>query len=227
MVGPFDHVNFRRLIMPKVVSVLLVVLALATIFTAASPRPVIGTTEGSLQKQFAFRTAMRSLWEEHVVWTRLYIVSVAAGLPDADATAQRLLRNQGQIGDAVKPFYGKAAGDRLTGLLREHILTAAELLAAVKKEDAAKAESAKARWYANADDIGAFLSGANPRHWPLTHMRPMMRAHLDLTLEEAAARLKGDWTADIAAYEKVRRQILEMAEMLSDGIIRQFPDKFR
>ncbi len=92
-------------------------------------------------------------------------------------------------------------GDRLTALLRDHILTAAELLAAAKADDSTKMGNASRRWYANTDEIAAFLNGANPRHWPLAEMRAMMRRHLDLTLEEASARLKGDWAADIAAYD--------------------------
>lgn len=186
-----------------------------------------GLPAGVYEKQFSFRNAMRALWEDHIVWTRLYIVSVAADLPDKDTTAQRLLRNQTDLGRAIAPFYGKTAGDRLTVLLRGHILTAAELLAAAKAGDAARMADVRRRWYANADDIAAFLSGANPRHWPGAEMKAMMRGHLDLTLDEASARLKGDWPADIAAYDAVRRQILHMADMLSAGIIRQFPDRFR
>lgn len=174
-----------------------------------------------------FRNAMRMLWEDHITWTRLYIVSVAADLPDKDATAQRLLQNQTDIGNAVKPFYGPAAGDKLTALLRTHILIAADLLAAAKAGDTTKVGEASKQWYANADEIAAFLSGANPKNWPLAEMKTMMRGHLDLTLTEATARLKGDWPADIAAYNKVHEQILKMADMLSDGIIRQFPSKFR
>jgi hypothetical protein len=75
---------------------------------------------------------MRKLWEDHVTWTRLYIVSAVAGLPDAGATAERLLQNQTDIGNAIKPFYGEAAGERLTALLRPHILIAAELVTAAK-----------------------------------------------------------------------------------------------
>jgi hypothetical protein len=178
-------------------------------------------------RQAAFRNAMRMLWEDHITWTRLYIVSVAADLPDKDATAQRLLQNQTDIGNAIKPFYGTAAGEKLTALLRTHILTAADLLAAAKASDTTKVGDASKRWYANADEIAAFLSGANPKHWPVAEMKAMMRGHLDLTLTEATARLKGDWRADIAAYNGVHAQILKMADMLSDGIIRQFPGKFR
>ena len=213
-------------------STLTAAILLVSITVAASmlaPLPALGQGMGSTagQKQAAFRSAMRVLWEDHITWTRLYIVSVAADLPDKSATAQRLLRNQTDIGNAIKPFYGKAAGDKLTELLRAHILTAAELLTAARANDSAAVKTASDRWYANADEIATFLSGANPRNWPAAEMKAMMRSHLDLTLQEATARLKGDWSADIAAYDKVHAQILHMADMLSNGIIRQFPAKFR
>jgi uncharacterized membrane protein YphA (DoxX/SURF4 family) len=174
--------------------------------------------------ELAFRSDMRALWEEHIVWTRQVIVSFAAGLPDLDPAVQRLLANQADIGDAIEPFYGEAAGERLTALLREHILVAADVLAAAKAGDGAALADAQSRWYANGNDIAVFLSAANSRHWPLDEMRAMMRAHLDLTTTEAVARLTGEWDADIAAYDEVHRQALRMADMLSGGIVRQFPE---
>jgi hypothetical protein len=175
----------------------------------------------------ALRSAMRKLWEDHITWTRLYIVSAVAGLPDAGPTAQRLLQNQADIGDAIKPFYGDAAGAQLTALLRAHILTAADLITAAKSGNDAGVRDASARWYANADSIADFLSGANPRNWPAAAMRSNMKHHLDLTLQEAQARLKGDWAADIAAYDAIHAHILELADVLSAGIVAQFPDRVR
>ncbi len=202
------------------------VLAMILAVTVGGQGAILGQGS-SPAKQAAFHDAMRKLWEDHVTWTRLYVVSVSAGLPDKDSTAQRLLRNQVDIGNAIKPFYGTAAGDKLAGLLRVHILTAADLLSAAKANDTTKLTDAKTRWYANADDIAAFLAGANPKAWPLAEMRSMMREHLDLTFAEAVARLNGNWAADIAAYDKVHTQILKMSDMLSVGIIRQFPQRFR
>ena len=175
----------------------------------------------------AFRAAMRQLWEDHITWTRLFIVSAVADLPDLGPTTERLLRNQQDIGNAIKPFYGEAAGTQLTTLLREHILIAADILSAAKLGDGAALDEASARWYENANDIAAFLNAANPRNWPLDEMRAMMRSHLDLTLAEAVARLTGDFASDIALYDQVHVQILHMADMLSAGIINQFPNRLR
>ena len=173
-----------------------------------------------------FQQAVRKLWEDHVTWTRVYIIAALADLPEAEVAAQRLLQNQTDIGDAVKPFYGDAAGDQLTVLLNDHILIAADLLAAAKAGDSVKFEDANQRWYQNADEIAAFLSRANPDNWPLDEMQTMMKDHLDLTLEEATARLSEDWAGDVAAYDKVHTEILHMADMISNGIIQQFPKEF-
>jgi hypothetical protein len=174
----------------------------------------------------ALRKDMRKLWEDHVTWTRLYIVSAASDLPDKAPTAQRLLQNQTDIGNAIKPFYGEAAGDKLTALLKDHILIAAELLDAAKAGASGNVSDAQTRWYLNADDIAVFLNSANSKNWPLDHMKLMMKMHLDMTLEEAVAQLQGNYAASIAAYEKIHQEILEMADMLSAGIIAQFPEKF-
>lgn len=182
---------------------------------------------GDPMKKADFHDAMRALWEDHIAWTRLFVVSAVADLPDRKAATDRLLRNQSDIGNAVKPFYGDAAGDALASLLKEHITTAAELVNAVKAGDDAKQKEANNRWYANADEIAVFLSNANPGNWPAAEMKEMMREHLDLTTIEVVARVKSDWRADIEAYDNIHRQILVMADMLSNGIILQFPEHFR
>jgi hypothetical protein len=177
-------------------------------------------------KALALHSAMDKLWEDHIVWTRMVIVDFAAGLPDLQTAEARLLRNQGDIGNAIKPYYGAPAGRKLTSLLRTHILEAVPVLEAAKAGDQAKLAQALKAWYANARQIAVFLSKANPRHWPFKMMNTMMRRHLALTTKEAAARLQGKWAADVAAYDQVHREILEMADMLSSGIIRQFPGRF-
>ena len=192
--------------------------------TDRGPAPAVASRTTS---RIAFHDAMRKLWEDHITWTRLAIVSFAGGLPDLAATEQRLLRNQQDIGDAIKPYYGAAAGKRLTELLREHILGAVAVLTAAKAGDQAQVQKASAAWYANARQIADFLHGANPRNWPRAAMRSMMKTHLDQTLREATDRLTGNYAADIRDYDAVHRHILAMADELSAGIVRQFPGRFR
>lgn len=169
---------------------------------------------------------MRKLWSDHVSWTRIFIISAVQGLPDKDATTQRLLRNQDDIGAAMGQYYGKAAGDQTAALLRDHILIAADLVGAAKAGDQPKTGELTAKWRRNADDIAALLSTANPRHWPKETIRTMLYTHLDQTVAEATHRIQGNYAADITDYEAALNHMLMLADALSDGIIHQFPQKF-
>jgi hypothetical protein len=215
--------NSKKFVRFMVISLLLLTSMLAAI------SPVITAQAKPKMDAQAFHDAMRKLWEDHITWTRLVIVGVIGDLPAADLeeSVKRLLQNQVDIGNAIKPFYGAEAGDQLTELLTDHILIAAEILQAAEDGNRAALNDAIARWYANADDIAVFLNSLNPKHWPLEEMKAMMKEHLDLTLEEAVTYLDGDYEASIAAYDKVHLQALEMADMLSEGIIKQFPNKFK
>ena len=197
--------------------------ALAAAIAFSTPATAATGADGRGQ----LRTNMRKLWADHITWTRLYIVSVAAGLPDKDATAQRLLQNQVDIGNAIKPFYGDEAGNKLTALLKEHIMGAVDLLAAAKANDQPKVTAQKTRWYRNADDIAAFLAAANPKNWPLADVKSGMKMHLDLTLKEALDRFAGNYADDVRDYDAVHDHILGLADTLTSGIAAQFPDKVK
>lgn len=321
-----------------------------------------GTSQSAIAKQ-AFHDRMRELWTDHVVYTRSFIVSAAAGLPDTAEVSQRLLRNQDEIGEAIKPYYGDAAGTQLAALLRNHIQLAAKTLTAAKgtttamnmqsqssmpsstmatdtttradtsqsrlnsqypsnpsassktdttqarrtgvKNDTTQAKTnaqnpsaqgrrnqadttkrnpstratgdtskvlpssqygtvqpttdstqknaqgnAPASTYAqgqtnqqnqvdstalnaaitelkaNADSIAAFLAQANPRGFSRQMLSTGLQMHITLLLKEATAQVKKDWSGSIAAYDESERQVLQMADMVSDGIIKQFPSRF-
>jgi hypothetical protein len=174
----------------------------------------------------SFHDAMRRLWGDHVAYTRLFIVAAAAGSADKDATTQRLLQNQTDIGNAVAEFYGRDAGNKLTALLRDHILIAANIVTAAKAGDNAKVTSENKRWRDNATDLAKFLHGANPKHWPQATLEKALFMHLDQTLNEASHELKGNYAASIKDYDEAMSHMLMVADTLSDGIAAQFPAKF-
>jgi hypothetical protein len=203
-------------------------LLMGTIFAVLCPGFVTTAIAAAPRvSSVVFNQNMRKLWEDHITWTRLYIVNALADLPSKEATANRLLSNQVDIGNLMKPFYGDKVGHQLSALLKDHILIAAEVIDAAKAGDTVKQKEASKRWYANSDDIAAFLGRVNPQNWPPSEMKPMLREHLDTTSEEVSDRLKKDWVADVSAYDKLHEQILKMADMLSSGVIKQFPDRFK
>jgi len=173
----------------------------------------------------ALKQDMRKLWTDHVVWTRDYIIAAVGDQPDAQAAANRLMKNQDDIGGAVAKYYGDAAGRQLTSLLKQHISIAVDLIKAAKAGDKAAQQQADAKWQKNGEEIADFLSKANP-NWPRATLADMMKKHLSTTTDEVVARLGKKWDDDARAFDAVYDHILHMSDALADGIVKQFPDKF-
>jgi len=172
------------------------------------------------------RMAMRKLWEDHITYTRNFIISALADLPDAGPVAHRLLRNQEDIGMAIKPYYGSEAGDKLSALLKEHIMIAAEIVKAAKANQKEQVTEQQQKWSKNGKEIAAFLSGANPK-WPKTTLEDMLQKHLDLTTGEVVSRLQKDWKSDIEFYDRGHEHMLMFSDALTDGIVQQYPARFK
>jgi hypothetical protein len=204
----------------------LLAVLVASVVGCSGTTTTTTTSTAATDAKTELKLAMRKLWEEHITYTRGYIISAVAGLEDSDATAQRLLRNQDDIGGAIKPYYGDDAGNRLAALLRDHILIATEVVAAAKAGIQDSLAAKQAKWTANGKDIATFLSGANP-NWPQADLEGMLQKHLDLTSAEVVARLNKDWAADIRAYDEGHEHMMMFADALTDGIAKQFPDKLK
>lgn len=166
---------------------------------------------------------MRLLWEEHISYTRNYIVSALAGLPDTPALSARLMENQDAIGAELGAYYGEAAGKRLGALLRDHILIASVVVAKAKAGDHEGLNRAQGRWAANGDELVAWFNKANPR-WGRAEVSEMLTDHLKLTTAEVSARLAGDWAGDIKNCDLLRAHMMAFADLLSQGIAAQFPE---
>jgi hypothetical protein len=215
------HVVSRRALTAAV----LAAIAAAVIFGSGPARAMPASTSTS-PKAVAFHDAMRALWEAHGTWTERAIVDFVGGLPDTNLVVARLLHNQVDIGNAVKPYYGAAAGNKLTALLKGHINAAVGVLKAAKSGNAQSVATAKAAFFANGNQVAAFLHAANPHHWALSDMRTMMRIHLNQVIALAVDQLDGHYAAAIRLYGVYIDHIISMADMLSTGIIQQFPARF-
>jgi hypothetical protein len=190
----------------------------STTSTTAGP-PVMDLLAGE-------KMAMRRLWEDHMSYTHSYITSAIAGLSDLQDIEDRLMKNQDDIGAAIKPYYGDDAGNKLASLLRAHILAAADMVKAAKGKDKKAQDDALAKANSNADEIADMLSQANP-NWSKTELSTHLHQHVGLLKEQADARVKKDWKADIAAYDRGEDHMLTFADMLVEGIAKQYPEKFK
>jgi uncharacterized membrane protein YphA (DoxX/SURF4 family) len=207
------------------ITVALLVAAMLPMASAARAQATHGheSTHGSAAA--TLHQDMRTLWTDHVIWTRDYIVAAVGDQPDQQAAAARLMKNQEDIGAAVAAYYGQPAGAKLTELLKAHISIAVDLIKAAKAGDSAAQQQADTQWHRNAEEIADFLSKANP-NWPRATLVAMMTTHLSTTTDEVVARLTKNWDKDVRAFDAVYHHILAMSDALADGIVKQFPNKF-
>jgi hypothetical protein len=168
---------------------------------------------------------MRKLWEEQIVWTRMYIISQFAGRGDTLNSIERLLKNQEDIGNAMVPYYGKDDGAKFADLLKNNILIAAEVVHTTFANDSVGMKAAQSKWEANADEMAAFLNGIN-QHWSKQSWMDMLHYYLALTDQEILLRFYEDYVTDVESYDRIETQALTMADALTDGIVKQFPAKF-
>jgi len=169
--------------------------------------------------------ALRALWEQHVYWTRLAVDSIVARGADEQATLARLLRNPKDFARALQPYYGAENAKQFENLLTEHLTIAAELVKALQAGDTQAAANARKRWFANADEIAAFLASINP-YWSEATWKSMMYEHLNLLTGEVASRLAGKYEENVATGDPIEKQALEMADEMTKGILQQFPAAF-
>ncbi|WP_442954380.1 glycosyltransferase [Paenibacillus sp. MMS18-CY102] len=203
------------------------VISPAAVSAAAAEKPVAHQAHsGWTNSKVKLTCDMRRLWIDHSEWTKYYIISAIAGLEDQEQVLARLLRNQQDIGNTFKLYYGEAAGNKLTMLLQEHIMLAGKVLAAAKAGNQAELAAANKEWYRNADDLARFWSGINP-NWPEKQLRDILYKHLEIITEIVGARLKKDWAADILATDKGEDHLMMLADILSAGIMKQFPKAFQ
>jgi len=169
---------------------------------------------------------MLILMSDHVVWTRSYLKAVLNGTGDNVSAAERLMKNQEELGALFATYYGPEAGAKLTVLLKEHIRIAGDIIDDIAAGKSAKFQDLNVKWQENGYEIADYLASLNP-NWDQKVMREMWDKHLSTTTAEVVARSQKDWGADVIAYDATYHHMLMFADILSDGIIKQFPDKFK
>lgn len=182
-----------------------------------------GMKQGSAEvTQQSLHDQWRVLWEQHVAWTRMVILADIFDAPDLTDSVNRLLRNPADMAAVIKRYYGQANAEKFEQLMHDHLSIALDLVNAAKAGDSNAAADAEKKWYANADAIAAFLARINP-NWPLATLKDMLHRHLALTKEEAVAILNKDYGRSINLYGQIEQQALEMADAMTNGIVKQFP----
>lgn len=208
----------------KTHSVFLLLLCLGTLVTSCKKDNDSNPLEST--QYYSLQDGMRKLWNDHMQYTYATVDAYFNNPSGLSSSLNRLLENQKDIGAAIVPYYGQAAGDTLSALLTTHINLAVPVLEAAKNNDQPALNQALANWKTNANDIANFLSTANPKNWPPRDMQHMMEMHIDQTTTYAVDLLNKDYNNAITHYDEANQHMLDMADDLAKGRALQFPDKF-
>lgn len=189
-----------------------------------APRPpargIICPT-GQAQAPASLSCEMREAWGRLVRWQRMLLLSIAERLEDLSAVEDRLMQTPGEIARLFGQYYGEESAGCLEQLLTEHLELGGNLITAQRNGQTAQANAFEEQWYENAGRLADTLSGIQPQACR-GEMRDTLRRHLDRTAQQVSARLAGDYTGDIQAYDQVERGANAMADDFTDGIMRQF-----
>jgi hypothetical protein len=172
------------------------------------------------------RVTMRDAWDTHARWTQSYIVSSLAGLPDSSRVKSRLLESAGDVADALKPYYRDTIVVPLANLLKHYVLLTGAVVATARGGDSLATVAAYNNWSAGSDSVVQSLARTNP-NWPDTRLGDLMRQYRDQTWRQVLARTRQDWMADVAACDQAQIEAQAIADLLSTGMVKQFPDKFK
>ncbi len=194
---------------------------------AASAATPVAAEAAVPAKLAATRAALRDLWIGHVFWVRAVVDARFGGDAAAAASGEKqVVANAKAIAASIEPFYGAAASDRLFGLLAGHWGAISDYLAAAQAAGKPDQDAAWQRIAANADDIAAFLSGANP-HLPLDTLRGLLGAHGAHHVQQIRQIQAKEYDAEAKTWAAMKDHMYVIADALADGLAQQFPDKFR
>ena len=187
-----------------------------------SPQPAMVAT-----KLADTRAALRDLWIGHVFWVRNVVDARFEGdKAAADAAERQVVENAKAIASAIEPFYGKAASDKLFTLLAGHWGAIKSYLDATVANNKAGQDAAMSKLLANANEIAAFLGGANP-HLPVDTLKGLLTAHGSHHVQQIGEFKAKQWDAEAKTWVAMTHHMYVIADALADGLAKQFPDKFR
>lgn len=172
-------------------------------------------------EEVKLKITMIKLWEDHAIWTRMFIVDLLSNSPSIDNTANRLLKNQEAIGSCIKSFFGDTAGDTLTSLLKDHVTITADLLKAIKTEDVTRSTTLETDVVTNTENIAIFFATINPCY-SRDELIEMLDTNLILVKYQFIARMNGDYNADVMYFDMSIHHILMISDYLFKGIIERF-----
>lgn len=195
--------------------------------------PPVPPTMADTQSMVDLKLASRSLFSNFVNRVHSYIASAIAGNGDLDSIGDRLKKDITALSEVINEYYGNTASIRFNEYVSSLVKSLSEVVKAIKSGK--NTGELVARATVDINDIARLLDNLNGRFWPESAVVNILTQVTNEWVAQATAREKKDWTADAESVDKVNAimitgqpdNTMSFADIFSNGIIQQFPSKFR
>lgn len=180
--------------------------------------------EQKIDKQ-ELKNEMLRLWIDNAIWTRQSILCLTDKLPGTQESLYRLLINQENMGRIFTKYYGKTAGDEFCELISSNTSLTIRIIREKSIRSTNELDQIEKRMVYNVKKTAAYLANINP-NWEKAELEKLFLLQLELFEKQVEARISGNYVKDIEIMDKIISESYYLADVLSEGIIKQFPGRF-
>lgn len=172
-------------------------------------------------RELKLNNEMRQLATQHVFWTHYLLTSIVEKDSDVDAVRARLFRNPSDLARIAEQFYGRNVARRIEDLIAQHLILAEDMIESMAEGNKEAEENIDLQWYRNADQIARELVALNP-YYDYEVLKKILYQNLDQIKQQAALQIAGNYPGAILNYDIMEENALQLADYLTEGIIKQF-----
>lgn len=167
---------------------------------------------------------LRKLLDAEAVMTRKVMLCIVDTLPGELSASYDLIQIQDEMGEAIVPYLGKENSAEFTELSYAKVNFLIEVFKAARL-DSVTTKLALKKWHESTDRVSSFLKKMSA---PVNanELKMLLSKNIDLTFEELHYHVYGDFASDVIVYEKIRKEIQQYADKLSNMIVEKYPEKF-
>lgn len=168
---------------------------------------------------------LNKIWSDNLIWTHNYIVAFVSGSPDSPDAARRILKNNEETANIFAEYYGNNIGIKFFNLLTRRSEIISDMVLSAKSGDNLKFNSGLKKLNENSKETAEFLNSINSVYFKKSEILNAVDDYNNSMVNLINARVKNNWDDYNFEFDKARDEALFIADKISNGINRHFPEK--
>jgi len=196
------------------------------------PLPTFVINESTL----TFRMDSRTIWTKFALGLVNLSVARQGKLDSAGQVEGRLIKAASSIGDFFVPYYGMTAGYKIGALLAAYARIGIDTIHTV--QNGKDLNQFRTLWISPINELADYLNELNPSNFPKELLVDMFTNLAAYWTDNIKARFASDESADAISLDNISKLVItgipnhinrgytSLADVLSRGVIAQFPLSF-